>query len=262
MIQVERYVPKYARLEADIRQKILGGELVPGVPIPSEAVLSKQYGVSRVTVRQALARLRYAGLLESERGRGTFVARPKVIHPLNTIRSFEEKMVAQGVVVDHKLLAFSLETPSGQVRARLELEEGERVYRLERLRIVYGREVGLERHFIPAQIAEQLDKNRLGTAPVLQLVEEAGGRHARRMQITIGCGKPTREETRRLGISRGTPLLVREHIFLGEDGRPFLCGRNIFTELYQLRLELEQRDGQVLTHEWYPTVSPRKEEVK
>jgi GntR family transcriptional regulator len=256
MIETGRYVPKYAQLEAEIQQKILGGELAPGSPIPSEALLSKQCGVSRVTVRQALARLRYAGLLESERGKGTFVARPKVIHPLNTIRSFEEKMAAQGVVVDHKLLTFSLEKPAAHVRARLDLEEGESVYRLERLRIAYGREVGLERHFIPIQLAEQVDKNRLGTAPVLQLVEEAGGRRARRMQITISCGRPAKQEAFQLGIRMGTPLLIREHVFLGEDGKPFLCGRNIFTERYQVRLELEQRDGQVLTHEWYPTVAP------
>ncbi len=74
------------------------------------------------------------------------------------------------------------------------------------------------------------------------------------MRITIGCGRPTKREARHLGIKTSMPVLIREHIFIGEEGRPLLFGRNIFIPLYQVRLELEDRDGQILTHEWYPTV--------
>lgn len=252
----DRYIPLYVRLEQDLLRKIREGELPAGASIPSEAELAKQYGISRVTVRHALARLRYEGLIESLRGRGTFVARPKVAHPLDTIRSFEEKMAMQGIVVDHKLLAFEAVVPTLEVRARLGLEPGERVYHIERVRIVEGKGFGLESHFVPENIGGKLDPTRVGDAPVLRLVEEVLGRPARRMKISIACGVTSKDEAAKLGVKVGSPVVVREHVFLAGDGRAVLCGHNIFTDRYQIMLELEEREGEVIAHEWHPTMRP------
>lgn len=256
MLDLAKYVPLYVRLETDIRQRISGGELTPGDPIPSEAELARQYGTSRVTVRQALARLRYDGVLESTRGRGTFVARPSLVHPLNSSRSFEEKMAAQGVRVDHKLLRFDRVAPSAEVCSTLDVRPQDRVYRLERLRIVGGKLLGLECHYIPPDIGARIDPELARTRPVLELVETVHGRQARRMRISIRAGIPTPAEARKLGLRTGVPIVVRRHAYATDQGRWILCGRNLFTERYEAILELEDRDGQIVAHAWYPTVTP------
>ena len=238
MLDVAKYVPLYVRLEMDLRERMSSGQLPPGAPIPSEAELAKQYATSRVTVRHALARLRYDGLIESLRGRGTFVARPAVVHPLNTNRSFEEKMGAQGVQVDHKLLQFSRLMPSAEIRMSLGMSEVAAVYRLERIRIVSGRIIGLECHYIPAEIGARIDRGRVGTSPVLDLVEEIHGRRARRVRISIRAGAATRSEAQKLGVRAGVPVVIRRHTYVTDQGRAILCGRNVFTERYEAIVEL------------------------
>jgi DNA-binding GntR family transcriptional regulator len=70
-----RPLAQYRRISADLRAAINSGELRPGDVIPSEAALIEKYGVSRGTVRQALADLEGAGLVESQHGKGRFVRR-------------------------------------------------------------------------------------------------------------------------------------------------------------------------------------------
>jgi len=69
----EHALPRYGRIAADLRAAIERGELAPGDVLPSEAALMKRHGVSRGTVRQALADLETAGLIESRPGKGRFV---------------------------------------------------------------------------------------------------------------------------------------------------------------------------------------------
>lgn len=65
--------PQYRRIAADLRDQIVRGELAPGAPLPSEAAIVQQYGVSRGTARQALSDLEGAGLIRSVHGKGRFV---------------------------------------------------------------------------------------------------------------------------------------------------------------------------------------------
>ena len=76
----DRFVPSYIRLESHLRESIRSGALRPGDPVPPESSLCQQFGVSRTTVRQALSRLVYDGLIERHRGRGSFVAEPRLEH--------------------------------------------------------------------------------------------------------------------------------------------------------------------------------------
>ena len=94
MHPAEKFVPNYFRLESHLRESIRNGDLKPGNPIPPESHLCQQYSVSRTTVRQALSRLVYDGLIERHRGRGSFVAEPRLEHS-KPFLSFEEEMLAR-----------------------------------------------------------------------------------------------------------------------------------------------------------------------
>ena len=76
----EQYVPSYIRLEHSLRESIASGRLKPGDPVPPESQLCQQFSISRNTVRQALARLVFEGLIQRERGRGRLVAEPRFQH--------------------------------------------------------------------------------------------------------------------------------------------------------------------------------------
>ena len=67
-------VPFYFQLSELLEQEIVSGRWEPGTRIPSENELCARYGLSRTTIRQALARLEQEGLVSREKGRGTFVS--------------------------------------------------------------------------------------------------------------------------------------------------------------------------------------------
>jgi GntR family transcriptional regulator len=80
MRSVQSFIPACYRLEKCLREQILTASLEPGDSIPPESQLAQQFNVSRMTVRQALSRLVFEGLIVRHRGRGSFVADPRLEH--------------------------------------------------------------------------------------------------------------------------------------------------------------------------------------
>ncbi|MBP1776694.1 MAG: transcriptional regulator, GntR family, partial [candidate division NC10 bacterium] len=140
MYPAEKFVPNYYRLESHLRESLRNGALRPGDPVPSESSLCQQFGVSRTTVRQALSRLVYDGLITRHRGRGSFVAEPRLEHS-KPFLSFEEEMRARGATTGIKLLDMRTEPAEGRVAENLGIAEGTPVVVLERLRLVNGQVV-------------------------------------------------------------------------------------------------------------------------
>lgn len=105
-------VPKYAQLETQLRTYV--ADLEPGQPIESERSLMETYGVSRATVRRAIADLVNDGVLVSRAGQGTFVAEPKVQTNLH-LASFTQDMTQRGRVPSTAVLSMQLTTPDDDV---------------------------------------------------------------------------------------------------------------------------------------------------
>ncbi len=97
-------VPLYYQLKEIIKEEIEEGKLKPGDPIPSERELSEKYGISRPTVRQALKELVYEGWLTREKGRGTFISKPKIDYGfIQHFTTFYDDMVKK--VIHYVLLS-------------------------------------------------------------------------------------------------------------------------------------------------------------
>lgn len=96
MLDKQSPIPIYIQIEEQLKQQIQQGDFPVGTAIPSERELTERFDVSRMTVRQAITNLVNDGLLYREKGRGTFVASPKVEQPLNGLTSFTEDMVKRG----------------------------------------------------------------------------------------------------------------------------------------------------------------------
>ena len=88
--------PLYRRIQADLRDRVTSGELAPGTQVDTELELMRRYGVSRATVRQALAGLITEGLLEVRRGRGTFVRGSALEHQLGGFQALRREIERQG----------------------------------------------------------------------------------------------------------------------------------------------------------------------
>src|SRR5512132_1092688 len=100
--------PLYYRIQEMLRRDIASGRLAAGARLPSETELAQSFNTTRTTVRQALARLTFEGLIARRIGLGTFVADRRVESQIDAqpVRSFEEQMEQQGVNVTFRLLGF------------------------------------------------------------------------------------------------------------------------------------------------------------
>lgn len=145
---------KYVTVREHLRELIADG-LPVGAPIPSERELCEQFGVSRMTVRQAVDALVVEGALERVQGRGTFVAQPKVDLQLR-LTPFEEEMRRRGMEPGTTVLRAERTQPPADVAAALERTPAEEVYHLLRIRLADGTPMALEETWVPAILAPDL----------------------------------------------------------------------------------------------------------
>src|SRR5215471_218481 len=96
--------PKYLRIHGNLRERITSGQWTPGSPLPSQRELAVEFGVSIMTLRQALQLLTDEGLIETRHGSGTF-ATAHYAYDLGHLRSFASDLIAQGAEVTTELLA-------------------------------------------------------------------------------------------------------------------------------------------------------------
>lgn len=156
--------PLYRRIAADLRERIIGGELEPGSQLPSEPELERAYHVSRNTIRLAIAALANEGLVEPRQGRGTFVRerRPFVVvasaeegaRPGPGQDAFVAAAEIQGRVAEQRDFRVEVRLAVPEIAARLQVDEGSNVVVRSMTRLIDGRPWSLQESFYPADLAE------------------------------------------------------------------------------------------------------------
>src|SRR5262249_27315804 len=160
--------PRYHRIAQSLRQKIDGGLLVPGERLDNQRRLARQYGVTLMTLRQALELLERDGLITRRHGLGTFVASPTVDYDILHLRTFAGDLSAQGEPVATRFLRGEFVVADRFVARELGLRKGARVFVLERLRLVDGRPMSFQGSYLPASIGEDIAKIDLAVTPLRQ----------------------------------------------------------------------------------------------
>lgn len=215
-------LPLYCQLKAVLQARIESGEWHAGVRLPSERELCQQFGVSRITVRQALAELEQEGKLCRDQGRGTFVAQPRIEQRLTHLTSFTQDMQARGQKPGAVVLARSLIRAPIDIAHRLHLNAAHRtVIRLQRLRTANGEPVAIEtaylsEHLCAAVLDEDLNDRSLYTT----LVERCGVVPTRAEQQMHATACPS-FEARLLQIKPGSPVLHLHRTTYSQRGEPF-----------------------------------------
>jgi len=227
----------HRRVEQFIRDRIRSGELKPGDPIPPECRLAEQFRLSRMTVRLALARLVHDGLITRHRGRGSFVAEPRLEHS-KPFLSFEEEMLARGATTGIKLLDMRTEPVEGRAAENLGLPAGTAVMVLERLRFVNGQVVGYEIRYLPRQIGQALTPDEVHNQPLVPALRRILGKPRTRLSLNVTASTARGKEARVLEAKIGAPVLVREHTWYYEPEGPMQYGKSIFRgDRYQMSVD-------------------------
>ncbi len=207
----------WEQVHADLLRRVRAGGFADA--FPGELALVEEYGVSRHTVREALRRLRQAGVVTGDRGRTSRLTGPAEIdQPLGTLYSLFSA-VGEAGQSQRSIVRVREIRADGVVAARLDLEESTPLFFLERLRLASDRPLALDRVWLPADVAGPLlEVDFTETALYVQL--------RARCQITLTGGTehlravvPTAAERTLLEMPGGVAALAIERLGF-EGARP------------------------------------------
>jgi len=208
-------VPLYIQIEEELRGSIESGDLGPLAQVRSEAELSENFGVSRMTARKAIDRLVADGLLFRQPGKGTFVAPPKIAHGASQGLSFSAAMRAQGLDCRTRILEAALTRAPSHVARMLGVMAGAPVVFIRRLRIVDDVSAAIHLSYLPGRLSAILDGDLTGSLSDLMASIGARVEHS---EDTIEAVTAASEEAHLLGLQTGAHLiLIRGTAFSAAD---------------------------------------------
>lgn len=234
-----RKEPKYAAVRLELLKDIESG-MQPHHPLPSERELMSRYGVSRMTVREALSRLADEGRVYRVQGSGTFVADPDTITKSLSLTSFSEDIRARRMTPGSRLVRAAREDASAPVARDLALSPGAPVWHLERVRTADGAPMCLENVWLPiAVVGEELDAD--GVDSLYERLEEVGSGPERADQ-TIRATVVDARQARLLGVAPHSPALVVSRVTYDGKGTPVERGNSVYrADRYDFQLSVTRR---------------------
>ncbi|MEV1008142.1 GntR family transcriptional regulator [Streptomyces sp. NPDC049881] len=231
-------VPKYYRLKRHLLQ--MTETLPPGTPVPPERSLATEFDTSRTTVRQALQELVVEGRLERIQGKGTFVAKPKVSQALQ-LTSYTEDMRAQGLEPTSQLLEIGYITADERLSGLLDLAEGGRVLRIERLRLASGEPMAIETTHLSQERFPLLRRSLVRYASLYTALAEVYDVHLARAEETIETSLANPREAGLLGTDVGLPMLMLSRHSRDTRGEPVEWVRSVYRgDRYKFVANLER----------------------
>ena len=215
---------RYRAIAADLAAKIRDGHYAPGEALPAQRELSAVYGVTLMTLRQALRELSGEGLIVQRPGRGTFVAPPYLAYQLGSLRSFADDLREQGHEVRTTVIARARRRVPARVAAQLRARETETGLRLERVRAFAGRRAIHQVSWVREPHAAAL-RDVDFTATSLYAALAGAGAVVARASETIRTDALTADVARHLDEDEGAPVLVSDRITYGPDGTALVADR-------------------------------------
>jgi GntR family transcriptional regulator len=217
-----RQGPKYLRIREALRQEIEARRYPPGSPLPSQRLLAERFGVTLMTVRQAIGLLEEEGVVATRQGSGTYVRQRPFAYRPGPLRSLAREIAAAGGDLQTTVTGASLGQAPGGVAERLGARAGGEVFVLERLRVLDGEPLLLQRSYLPMDLGSLLVPAELTTASLYDLLQRDAGVTVARATETITAVALGAPDARALGHKARSPgLLSRRRTFDAFD-RPVL----------------------------------------
>lgn len=217
----------------EARRRLIGmverGTLQPGERLGAERELATRLGVSRSTLRQALASLEEAGIIRRVPGRGggTFIASAKVERDLSAIVGVPTLLRDQGFTAGSRVISVAVATAGADAAEALGIREEDFVVDLVRIRLADGTPISLERAVFPAERVPGLPEREL-VGSIYELLEREYGIRPSEAIERIEVVEAAPHEASILGIVPGQPLLSITRTTRDAQDIPFEYSHDLF----------------------------------
>lgn len=214
-------IPYYYQLQQCLEAKISLGQWEAGQKLPGEKKLGDHFGVSRTVIRQALNELASNSLIETQKGKGSFVSAPKHAWQLmQSLSGFNENAIACGQAIQTEVLELKLVPASGEVAESLQLAAGEPVTMLKRLRFVDGEPIVVVTTYIPEKICPDLVDEDFTDASLYEMLATKHNLAIAEGVRTIESVTATSDLSQLLQVKEGAALSLLKSIGWLADGTP------------------------------------------
>jgi GntR family transcriptional regulator len=218
-------IPRYHQIAQSLRERITEGRPAPGQRLDNQRSLAREFGVTLMTLRQALEVLERDGLIIRRHGLGTFVSSPIVDYDILHLRTFAGDLSAKGERVATRFLGSRFAVADRWVSRELGLGRRARVFALERLRLVDGHPMSLQLSYLPAAIGEEVAKADLAVMPLRQALSFKLGIEITAARETVSAVHLEAAAARELGCRPGIPAFRSDRVSIGPDGTPVVYDR-------------------------------------
>jgi len=213
-------LPLYAKVEMVLASSIADGSLPPGGQLPPEDSLIQRFNVSRTTVRKAIQNLASRGLIEIRRGKGTFVAPPKITQDLTELSGFVEDMQAIGRTPTARLIDKRAITADSSVARNLALAPGTLVIRIQRVRLADGVPTSFDETYLPRELGDKVVTHDLEVEPIFALLEQKYGMPLLEAEYRLEAVLAEEDIARALGVETGSAIFLVERTSYSVGARP------------------------------------------
>ncbi|WP_305849669.1 GntR family transcriptional regulator [Pseudonocardia sp. H11422] len=218
-------VPLYFQVASRLQQQIENGEMPVGGRLENEVELADRLGVSRPTMRRAIAYLVERGMLVRKRGVGTQIVHPKVRRPVE-LSSLYDDLVKTGQKPRTEIRTLEIKQAPDAIAEALGVPFGTEITWIERLRYAGDEPLAIMQNAVPLDVLP-LRRADLEEKGLYELLRAAG--HVPRMaNQVVGARAATAAEARVLGDSRGAPMLTMTRTAWDERGRAVEYGSHLY----------------------------------
>jgi GntR family transcriptional regulator len=258
---IETRTPHYLRIYRELKRRIEAGSLRSGERLETQRALAQAFGVTVMTVRQALQLLEQEGLVVAQQGSGTFVAPKRVSYDMANLRSLAQEISEQGLPLTTRVLRHEFVSPHPRVVELLGLGPGEAVYLIERLRLIDGEPVVLQDSQLQPWLGETLADTDLTRVSLYDHLTDMLGIEIARAHETLRATSLKAAEASLLGEEPGAAALLSERLTYSGGGdviihdRALMAGDRLAVSAdrfpsdisvgYRLRLDGNQVEPQV-----------------
>jgi len=240
--QVNRddFKPLYAQLADILIDYIKDNNLKVGDILPSEHQLIEHFGISQMTIRQALQRLATEGYIIRLQGKGTFVAQPRIREKLEGVQSLEERFAKQGITVTTALIETDMSNPTPLYIDELQLPQDSKTFRVRRLKMVDGDVLGLETRLFPPAMKTFFSPIELGTKSFVDIFRKDPETEIHKICFRTRSALVLEMEAEMMGVPADTPVLIQHGVYYTASDKPIMAGRMVYLAdkveiLYEIR---------------------------
>lgn len=240
-VAADNSVPLHIQVREIIRRQVREGALIDkSGRLMTEAELGRHFGVSRITIRNAISPLVDEGMFARTRGRGTFLRSNQPENWVGKLMGFSETIRDAGYHAGAKVLQRGM-TNRHDPDIGAQLHERV-VYELRRLRLADDTPIAIEHAFYPPDVGLEIEKRDLTSIIMYSVFEDELGLAIKEARQTIGASRADAASAKLLGVRAGSPLLSIERLTIGKDERPLELLRAVYLpDYFRLSINLTRR---------------------